>query len=119
MAIDLKINHKLIKKMPVLDLEGEIDVYTYPALNEAMLNLIKDGHSTMVLNLEKVTYIDSTGLGVMANSTNKVADKHGEVRVVCTQTQLIKIFTVSGLTNKNLKIFSSEAEALEPKARKK
>lgn len=119
MAIDLKINHKLVKKTPVLDLEGEIDVYTYPALNEAMLNLIKDGHTTMVLNLEKVTYIDSTGLGVMANSTNKVSDKQGELRVVCTQPQLIKIFTVSGLTNKNLKIFASESEALEPKARKK
>ena len=115
MALNLKIKTKIVKNTPVLDLEGEIDVYTYPGLNESMLNLIKAGHANIVINLEKVTYIDSTGLGVLANSTNKLSEKEGQLRIVCNNPQLIKIFSVSGLTNKNLRIFPTEALAFETK----
>jgi anti-anti-sigma regulatory factor len=62
--------------------------------------------------MEKVSYIDSTGLGVLANSANKLLQKNGELRVICSQPQLIKVFSVSGLTNNNLKIFRSAETAL-------
>lgn len=113
MALDLKIKNRKIKDVPVLDLEGEIDVYTYPGLNEALLALIKDGHTAIAVNMEKVSYIDSTGLGVLANSVNKLSEKKGELKVICAQPNLIKIFTVSGLLSRNLKIFSDEAEAFK------
>jgi anti-sigma B factor antagonist len=118
MGLDLKINTKMVKKLPIIELEGEVDVYTYPALNQAMLALIKEGYTTIIVNLDKVSYIDSTGLGVLANSTNKVSEKDGEVRIICTQPQLIKVFSVSGLTSKNLKIFSTETEAVQTKSTK-
>lgn len=112
MTINLKINSKMVKRTPVLSLEGEIDVYTYPVLNESLLELIKEGKNAIVIDMEKVSYIDSTGLGVLANSANKLLQKNGELRVICSQPQLIKVFSVSGLTNNNLKIFKSEETAL-------
>jgi anti-anti-sigma factor len=84
-----------------------------------MLALIKEGYANIIINLEKVSYIDSTGLGVLANSTNKMSEKNGELKIVCTQPQLIKVFSVSGLTNKNLKIFPTEEAALNSKSLKK
>ena len=113
MGLDLKIKSRKIKDTPVLDLEGEIDVYTYPALNDALLALIKDGNATIAVNMENVSYIDSTGLGVLANSINKLSEKKGELKVICNQPNLIKIFTVSGLLNRNLKIFPAETEAFK------
>jgi anti-sigma B factor antagonist len=110
MGLDLKIKSRKIQDIPVLDLEGEIDVYTYPVLNDALLALIKDGNTTITVNMENVSYIDSTGLGVLANSLNKIAGKKGELRVICNQPNLLKIFTVSGLLNRNLKIFHDETE---------
>ncbi len=103
----------MTKKIPILDLEGEIDVYTYPVLNDSLLGLISEGNYNIVINLEKVKYIDSTGLGVIANSANKISHKNGELKIICNHPQLIKIFSVSGLTNKNLKIYSTEEIALK------
>ena len=113
MSINLKITSKIKNNMPVLDLDGEIDVYTYPKLNEILLELIKEKYYCIVINMEKIKYIDSTGLGVLANCVNKIAPKNGELRIVCTNTQLTKIFSVSGLTNKNLLLFSDEKSALK------
>ena len=118
MGLDLKIKSRKIQDIPVLDLEGEIDVYTYPALNDALLALIKDGNAVITVNMENVSYIDSTGLGVLANGINKLSEKKGELRVVCAQPNLIKIFTVSGLLNRNLKIFNAESEAFGVKKTK-
>jgi anti-sigma B factor antagonist len=112
MPVNLKVNTKMVKRLPILTLEGEIDVYTYPVLNESLLELIKDGQNSIILDMEKVSYIDSTGLGVLANSANKLLQKNGELRVICSQPQLIKVFSVSGLTNNNLKIFRSAETAL-------
>ena len=112
MSINLKINTKIVRKTPILNLEGEIDVYTYPILNDSLLELIKAGKQAIIIDMEKVSYIDSTGLGVLANSANKLSLKNGELRVICNQPQLIKVFSVSGLTNNNLKIYKSEETAL-------
>jgi anti-sigma B factor antagonist len=113
MAVDLEIKVRKEKNIPVITLSGEIDVYTYPKLNEALAALIEEGCKDLVINLEQVKYIDSTGLGVLANSAAKLSGKKGNLHVVCTKTNIKKIFDVSGLLKKNLKILDTEANALE------
>ena len=112
MAVDLEIKVRKEKNIPVITLSGEIDVYTYPKLNEALATLIEEGCKDLVINLEQVKYIDSTGLGVLANSAAKIANKKGSLHLVCTKTNIKKIFDVSGLLKKNLKILDTEANAL-------
>ena len=112
MVLDLKIGVKKDKGIPVINLTGEIDVYTYPQLNEIMEDLIKDGHYNIVINLEEVRYIDSTGLGVLANSASKIITHKGQLNIVCTKPQVRKIFVVSGLMHKNLTLFDNEDSAL-------
>ncbi len=53
----------------VVELSGEIDVYTSPKVKDAIGELIDEGHYNLVINLEKVRYIDSTGLGVLIGGT--------------------------------------------------
>ncbi|MFC1517886.1 STAS domain-containing protein [Candidatus Margulisiibacteriota bacterium] len=112
MVLDLKINIKKDKGIPVIILNGEIDVYTYPQLNEAMEKIIHDGNYNIVINLEDVRYIDSTGLGVLANSASKILTHKGQLNIVCTKPQVRKIFMVSGLMYKNLSLFDNEGTAL-------
>ena len=110
--IDLKIKVKEENNIPLIDLIGEIDVYTYPRLNEVINKLINENKFNIIVNLESVKYIDSTGLGVLASSANKVAPQNGVLHIICSQPQIKKIFIVSGLLEKNFKLYANEAEAV-------
>lgn len=118
MVLDLKIDVKKEEDVPVISLNGEVDIYTYPKLSEALDKVIKDGSPSMILNLEKVNYMDSTGLGAIAAGANKLSQIGGHMNIICTQPQVKKIFKVSGLMKKNLSIFDEKDEALA-KARQK
>ena len=62
--LDIKVH---VREAPgdcyVVELSGEIDVYTSPKVKDAISELIDRGVYHLVINLEKVRYIDSTGLG--------------------------------------------------------
>jgi len=108
--LDLKVEHK---KYPIVTVKGEIDVYSYQDLNKVMLDLIGDKNYIIVIDLENVSYIDSTGLGVLANGVNKVSDNKGMIKVICTKDNIKKIFAISGLTQKNFRIYNNEEDALK------
>ncbi len=94
----------------VVELGGEIDVYTSPKVKDAITALIDQGHYNLVINLEKVRYIDSTGLGVLIGGLKRVREHGGSVNLVCTNPQIRKIFDITGLV-KIFGIFENEEDA--------
>ncbi|MFA5927885.1 MAG: STAS domain-containing protein [Candidatus Margulisiibacteriota bacterium] len=112
MSLSLQIKVREEKNIPIIDLIGEIDVYTYPQFSEVINKVIHDNHFNIIVNMENVKYIDSTGLGVLASSANKIAPNNGVMHVICAQSHIKKIFIVSGLLEKNFKLYDNEAEAI-------
>ncbi|TAM87573.1 anti-sigma factor antagonist [bacterium] len=96
----------------VVDLVGEIDVYTSPAVKEAITELIDDGHYNLIINLEGVRYIDSTGLGVLIGALKRVREHAGSVNLICTNPQVKKIFDITGLV-KIFGIYENEQSAIK------
>ena len=94
----------------VVDVKGEIDVYTAPKLREKLIELVSEGSYDVVVNLEGVDFLDSTGLGVLVGALKRVKAHEGSLSLVCTQDKILKIFKITGLT-KVFTIHSSEAEA--------
>jgi anti-sigma B factor antagonist len=84
---------------------GEIDVYTAPKLREQLIDLVSSGQYHLVVDMEGVEFLDSTGLGVL------VGAHEGSLRLVCTQERILKIFRITGLT-KVFPIHSSVEEAV-------
>ncbi|HEY8297057.1 MAG TPA: STAS domain-containing protein [Candidatus Baltobacteraceae bacterium] len=96
--MDIKVNVRETQgESYVVDLNGEIDVYTSPKVKDAIGDLIDKGHYNLVINLEKVRYIDSTGLGVLIGGLKRVREHGGTVNLVCTNPQIKKIFDITGL----------------------
>lgn len=81
----------------VLTATGEIDVAAAPALRERLVELIEDGTTELVVDLEGVDFIDSTGLGVLVGAVRRARAAEGDVRLVCTNSRLLKVFDVTGL----------------------
>lgn len=95
-----------------LTLDGEVDVYTAPRLKEELVALIQGGCSHVIIDMESVGFIDSSGLGVLVSALRRVREKDGSVRIVCTRDSVLKIFRITGL-DKVFPIFSDAAEASE------
>ncbi|MFH1454219.1 MAG: STAS domain-containing protein [Armatimonadota bacterium] len=111
--MDIKINTKELNgKHQLVEIDGEIDVYTSPKVKEAINELIEKGTYFLVVNLEGVRYIDSTGLGVLIGALKKVREHDGNISLVCTNPQIKKIFNITGLV-KIFGISKSVDEALK------
>jgi len=103
-----QINNEVIG----INIEGEIDVYTSPKVKEALNDLIQKENYNIVVNLEEVTYIDSTGLGVLIGGLKKVKEHNGYIKLICTNPQIKKIFDITGLV-KIFGIYDNENDALK------
>jgi anti-sigma B factor antagonist len=96
--VDLKLGHYTRDGIEVVDVEGEIDIYTAPRLRELLIDLVSKNNYRLVVNLEKVGFLDSTGLGVLVGGLKRVRAHDGSLDLVCTQERILRIFRITGLT---------------------
>jgi anti-sigma B factor antagonist len=96
--VDLKLDHHTKDGIEIVDVEGEIDVYTAPRLRELLIELVNTGFYQLVVNMEKVEFLDSTGLGVLVGGLTRGRAHDGSLDLVCTQERILKIFRITGLT---------------------
>ena len=96
--MDLKLGHHAKDGIKVIDVQGEIDMYTAPRLRELLIDLVSKNNYHLVVNLEKVGFLDSTGLGVLVGGLKRVRAHDGSLDLVCTQQRVLKIFKITGLT---------------------
>ena len=94
----------------VVNVEGEIDVYTAPRLRELLIDLVNGHHYHIILDLERVEFLDSSGLGVLVGGLKRVRAHDGVMSIVCTQERILKIFRITGQT-KVFEIFDTVDEA--------
>ena len=96
--MELKLGHHDKDGIEVIDVQGEIDMYTAPRLRELLIDLVSKGSYQLVVNLDKVGFLDSTGLGVLVGVLKRVRAHDGSLDLVCTQQRILKIFRITGLT---------------------
>jgi anti-sigma B factor antagonist len=96
--VDLKLGHHAQDGIEVIDVQGEIDMYTAPRLRELLIDLVGKGSYQLVVNLGKVGFLDSTGLGVLVGGLKRVRAHDGSLDLVCTQQRILKILKITGLT---------------------
>jgi anti-sigma B factor antagonist len=96
----------------VITLRGEIDVYTAPRLRQALIDLVSQGATDIVVDMDKVDFLDSTGLGVLVGGLKRVKSNDGDLHLVVTQDRIMKIFDITGLS-KVFPIHGSLDEAVQ------
>ena len=79
-------------------MQGEIDICTAPRLRELLIDLISTGSYQLVVNLGKVGFPGSAGLGVLVGSLKRVRAHDGMLDLVCAQPRILKTLKITGLT---------------------
>jgi anti-sigma B factor antagonist len=100
-----------IQGFTVIAVSGEIDVYTAPKLREKLSSLADGGSFQLIVDMEGVEFLDSTGLGVLVGGLKRVRAQDGCIDLVCTQSRILRIFKITGL-NKVFNIYNSVHEAV-------
>ena len=99
------------EKTHLVEPAGEIDALTAPQLGSTLLGLADDGKTGVVVDLSRVTFIDSTGIGVILNALRALATRSGRLVLVCPTERMLRPFEVTGLTDR-LSIVRSVEDAL-------
>ena len=96
----------------VIELGGEVDLYTAPEFKERLVQVIEDGKKHLVVDLSKATFIDSTTLGVLVGGVKRLRPSGGSLALVCTDQNISKIFEITGL-DRVFPIHTSREDALQ------
>ena len=79
-------------------LSGELDASTAGQLYEHLAELTRDGIVHVALDLSQLEFMDSTGLSVIIAEHKRTTASGGELVIVAPQTQVARVFEITGLT---------------------
>ena len=80
----------------VLRPDGDLDVYTVGALRDALGRMIEEGNTKVVVDLDGVPFMDSSGLGALMGGVRRLREAGGDLAISCTREQHLKLFTITG-----------------------
>ena len=101
-------------KIPILDVDGEVDHYAVPELESKVVSFIAEGYKSLILDFTDVSYIDSAGVALIILSIQKTSPIGGKVGLVVNDKNVLKILEIVGITKlaEAFSLYSTVDEAL-------
>ena len=93
----LGITEQFRDKWVLLKIIGEIDMATGPELRQRIVQYVQEGHLHIILDLAKVDFIDSTGLGVLIGGLKRTRSHGGDLQCIGLSESLKEMFKLTGL----------------------
>jgi anti-sigma B factor antagonist len=98
-----------VAEFPVLEATGELDLAVAPWLSDQLDALFVGGASSVILDLSAATFLDSTALGVLVGVLNRCKELGGQVHLVVTEPQILRVLSITGL-NQEFVMHETRAE---------
>ena len=92
--IEIDVSEKDAYK--VLRPEGDLDVYTVGSLRDALGSIVEQESPKVVVDLDSVPFMDSSGLGALMGGVRRLREAGGDLAISCTREQHLKLFTITG-----------------------
>ncbi|MBI2298205.1 MAG: STAS domain-containing protein [Armatimonadetes bacterium] len=93
----LRVNISVVDGLVVLSLFGEVDIASVPILQEHFQRQFAEGSQRMIVDLEGLDYLDSTGLGCVTAARRQAREAGGDLLLVCTRQRVLRLFNITGL----------------------
>ncbi len=82
----------------IIDLQGELDAYTAPLLEEAVQKSITEKRYNILVNFKELRYIASAGIGVFMAFIQETRDNGGDIKMCNMISKIYKSFDNHGFT---------------------
>lgn len=110
--MEARVTPRIADGTAILEVAGELDLYTSPKLKNALDGVLAKGHTRLLINLLETTYLDSTALAILNSALQEIRQAGGNLGLVFNQPQIGRLFTITGLAE-IFPIFQTEIEALD------
>jgi len=108
----MSLEFKKVRSTLVVRVSGEMDMLIADKMRSEIDKRIDDKNiKNLVLNLEKVTFMDSSGLGVIIGRYKRISAKQGRMFIVGARPQVEKILFFSGV-NRLVPLYKNEQEVI-------
>jgi anti-sigma B factor antagonist len=82
-------------RVAVVDAHGELDAFSASALGDAFAEVAADDR--VLIDLSRVSFMDSTALGLVVKTVNEITDRGGDLRLVLPTRSARRIFEITTL----------------------
>jgi anti-sigma B factor antagonist len=107
----MNLNLEKINDINVLTIQEErIDAHNSGELKEYLLQMIEGGENQIIVQLEHVRFIDSSGLGALLSGNKHIIAKSGKLALANIQKQVLSMFELTRL-NRVFEIYADLNEA--------
>ncbi len=112
----MDIQTRSAENVKILEFAGRFDTYTAETARQSLELAISDDSANVVVNLEKVDFVDSTALATLVHSLKRCRELDGDLRLCHLQQSVRMVFELTRL-DRFFEIFSQEDEAVQAFAR--
>jgi anti-sigma B factor antagonist len=95
---DFEVTTDVADGIATVAIRGEVDVYTAPQLRDCLRRLGSDEAGQVVLELSAMTFIDSTGLGVIVGAAKRIRESGGTLSLRAPSRSTHKVLDITGLS---------------------
>lgn len=113
----MELELKQVRNTLIARIAGELDMLAADQIREDIDKKIDNSEiSNLILNLEKVTFIDSSGLGMILGRYKKLKSRNGRMYIAGARPQVEKILYFSGI-NKLITVYRNEQDIINLQGR--
>lgn len=97
MSREFELVVTVLEDEAVISVIGELDFSTAPRLREQILELLKGSTSNLVIDVSRLDFVDSSGLGVLVAAMKRMRERKGRLMLRSPSANTSKVLQVSGL----------------------
>ena len=107
----MSYSHKVVVGVDVVELDEQIDLYTVPEVKKFCKSLLAKENKKVIISLEKVGFIDSSGLGMLLNLKHEASTGNVGFKLAALSPEVSKTFSMTKFHD-NFEIFGTVNEAI-------
>ena len=96
MELDLHVQHH--GDRAVVQVSGEVDLATCPQLRAQLIELVDQGVYHLIVDLEQVSFLDSSGIGVLIGALRRLREHGGSLRLTAPSPPVRRVLELTGVT---------------------
>ncbi|MBN2414308.1 STAS domain-containing protein [bacterium] len=109
---EFEVTRKDVDDISIVYLKGYLDAHTAPEFETALQQLVDEERVKIVVNLAKLAYISSAGLGVFMGFIEDIRQKDGDIKLAEPTEKVFRVFDLLGFPVL-YEIVSKESEAVD------